>query len=137
MRSIFHLALNISDLQQARDFYGKLLGCREGRSTETWVDFDFFGHQLSLHLGTLLTTENTGLVGEHRVPMPHFGILLPLNDWQNIARNLEHAGVEFVISPTVRFHGEAGEQYTMFFRDPFGNPIEIKGFKSFSTVYAQ
>ena len=137
MQSCFHLALNVSDLNRAREFYGTVLGCREGRSTETWVDFDFFGHQLSLHLGTLLATENTGQVGEHQVPMPHFGVLLPLDDWQNLAERLAQSGVEFVISPTVRFQGEAGEQHTMFFRDPFNNPIEIKGLADFSQVYQQ
>ena len=137
MASIFHLALNITDLDKARQFYGGLLGCEEGRSTATWVDFSFFGHQLSLHLGQPLTTAATGRVGEHMVPMPHFGVVLPLADWQLLAERLNGAGTSFVIPPTVRFAGEPGEQHTMFFIDPFGNPLEIKGFRDLDTVYAK
>jgi extradiol dioxygenase family protein len=133
---IFHLALNITDLDAARRFYGDALGCEEGRSTDTWVDFSFFGHQLSLHLGEPLKTAATGHVGEHMVPMPHFGIVLPLPEWQQLAARLTAAGTQFVIAPTVRFAGEPGEQHTMFFIDPFGNPIEVKGFASLEAVYA-
>jgi len=132
----FHLAYNVTDLDAARDFYGRLLGAVEGRSTETWVDFDFFGHQLSLHLGTPFATEATGRVGEHMVPMPHFGVVLPLEDWRALAARLEAAGTDFVIPPSVRFEGEPGEQWTMFFRDPSGNPIEIKGFADMGGVFA-
>ena len=135
MHSVFHLALNVSDLDEARRFYGDVLGCREGRSTATWVDFDFFGHQMSLHLGALLTTANTGLVGEHRVPMPHFGLVLQRQDWQAMADRLRAAGVRFVIEPQCRFAGQPGEQWTMFFTDPFGNPIEVKGFEDLACVY--
>lgn len=135
MRSVFHLALNVSDLAEARRFYGEVLGCREGRSTDTWVDFDFFGHQISLHLGTLLATAPTGLVGEHRVPMPHFGLIVQRQDWQAMADRLRAAGVQFVIEPQCRFAGQPGEQWTMFFTDPFGNPIEVKGFEDWSQVY--
>ena len=137
MKSLFHLALNIGDLQQARAFYGDLLGCREGRSTDSWVDYDFFGHQLSLHLGPLLQTQNTGKVDKLAVPMPHFGVLLPYTDWQALANRLETAGMAFIIEPSLRFAGQAGEQYTMFFADPFGNPIEVKGFRDFDTVFEQ
>ncbi|WP_454727662.1 MULTISPECIES: VOC family protein [Cupriavidus] len=136
MKSVFHLALNVRDLGEARRFYGTVLGCAEGRSTETWVDFDFFGHQLSLHLGEPLTTARTGRVGDKLVPMPHFGIALLLPDWRAMADRLEAAGIDFVLTPQVRFAGEPGEQWTMFFHDPFGNPIEVKGFKSFEAVYA-
>ncbi|WP_180683049.1 VOC family protein [Tepidicella baoligensis] len=136
MRSLFHFAFNVTDLDEARRFYGGLLGCTEGRSTDTWVDFDFFGHQLSLHLGQPLATADTGHVGDHRVPMPHFGLILTLDDWRAMADRLTAAGVRFVIPPQVRFQGQPGEQWTMFFRDPFGNPIEIKGFRSLDTVYA-
>jgi len=132
----FHLAYNVTDLDAARDFYGRLLGAVEGRSTESWVDFDFFGHQLSLHLGTPFATEATGRVGEHMVPMPHFGVVLPLEDWRALAARLEAAGTDFVIPPSVRFEGEPGEQWTMFFRDPSGNPIEIKGFADMGGVFA-
>jgi uncharacterized protein len=137
MRSIFHLAFHVRDLDQARAFYGGLLGCREGRSTETWVDFDFFGHQISLHRGEPFATTRTGRVGEHLVPMPHLGLVLALPDWQALATRLEAAGCEFVLKPQVRFQGQPGEQWTMFFLDPSGNPIEIKGFASLESVYAQ
>lgn len=136
MRSLFHFAFNVTDLDEARRFYGGVLGCREGRSTETWVDFDFFGHQISLHLGEPLKTALTGHVGEHRVPMPHFGLILPYADWQAMADRLVAAGMTFVIAPHLRFAGQPGEQWTMFFLDPFGNPIEVKGFESLETVYA-
>jgi extradiol dioxygenase family protein len=134
--SIFHLALNISNLDQARQFYGGVLGCEEGRSTATWVDFSFFGHQLSLHLGAPLTTAPTGQVDQHLVPMPHFGVVLTLDDWRVLAARLTAAGIKFVIPPSIRFAGEPGEQHTMFFIDPFGNPLEIKGFRHWDAVYA-
>ncbi|MEJ5125930.1 VOC family protein [Comamonas sp. MYb21] len=134
--SAFHFAFNIRDLDQARAFYGGVLGCVEGRSTDTWVDFDFFGHQISLHLGEPFATANTGKVGQHMVPMPHFGIILLYPDWRAMADRLQAAGVEFVLAPQVRFEGEPGEQWTMFFRDPFGNPIEVKGFRSEAQIYA-
>lgn len=135
MRALFHLAYNVTDLDETRRFYGDLMGCKEGRSTETWVDFDFFGHQLSMHLGEPFKTEDTGHVGEHLVPMPHLGAVLAYEDWQHLAERLQAANVTFVLEPQVRFEGEPGEQYTMFFRDPSGNPIEIKGFKNLETVF--
>ena len=136
MQSLFHLAIHITDLDEARAFYGGVLGCKEGRSTETWVDFDFFGHQLSLHLGEPFMTTRTGKVGDHMVMMPHIGAVLPLDDWMALAERLEQAGVAFDIPPVVRFEGGSGEQRTMFFFDPSGNPIEIKGFREFASVYA-
>ena len=136
MRSLFHFAFNVTDLDAARRFYGDILGCTEGRSTDTWVDFDFFGHQISLHLGAPFATANTGHVGQHLVPMPHFGLILLLPDWQAMADRLRQAEVAFVLEPQVRFEGEPGEQWTMFFRDPFGNPIEVKGFRDWAAVYA-
>jgi extradiol dioxygenase family protein len=136
MHSLFHLAFNVTDLDAARRFYGGVLGCREGRSTDTWVDFDFFGHQISLHLGTPFTSAATGHVGEHLVPMPHFGAILDLPAWKAVAERLKAAGTQFVLAPQVRFEGEPGEQWTMFFYDPSGNPIEMKGFKSMEQVYA-
>ena len=135
MRSLFHFAFNVTDLDAARRFYGGVLGCREGRSADTWVDFDFFGHQISLHLGEPFQTAATGHVGEHLVPMPHFGLILALPDWQAMADRLRAAGTEFVLPPHLRFAGQPGEQWTMFFRDPFGNPIEVKGFDSLERVY--
>ena len=136
MRSLFHLAFNVTDLDQTRRFYGALLGCQEGRSTDTWVDFNFFGHQLSMHLGEPFKTAATGRVGDHMVPMPHFGLVLALPDWQALAQRLTDAHLEFVLPPQARFVGEPGEQWTMFFCDPFGNPIEVKGFASPETLYA-
>ncbi len=136
MKSLFHLAYHVRDLAAARHFYGTVLGCREGRSTATWVDFDFFGHQISLHLGEPFATTDTGRVGDHWVPMPHLGLVLALPDWQALAERLKAAGVEFVLEPQRRFAGQPGEQWTMFFRDPSGNPIEVKGFASLDGLYA-
>ena len=136
MKSLFHLAFNVTDLGQARRFYGDTLGCKEGRSTDTWVDFDFFGHQISMHLGQPFATEATGHVGEHWVPMPHFGVILQSTDWHTLAARLKLAHTAFVIEPHQRFAGQPGEQWTMFFLDPFGNPIEVKGFESLDTLYA-
>ena len=136
MKSVFHLAFNVTSLEEARRFYGDVLGCTEGRSALSWVDFDFFGHQLSLHLGEPFKTEYTGQVGEQRVPMPHFGLVLALPDWQALAARLQAAATEFVLPPQLRFEGQPGEQWTMFFCDPSGNPIEIKGFRSLDTLYA-
>jgi extradiol dioxygenase family protein len=135
MKSLFHLAFNVTDLGQARRFYGDTLGCKEGRSTDTWVDFDFFGHQISMHLGQPFATEATGHVGEHWVPMPHFGVILQSTDWHTLAARLKQAHTAFVIEPHLRFAGQPGEQWTMFFLDPFGNPIEVKGFESLDTLY--
>ncbi|PHQ79538.1 MAG: dioxygenase [Thalassobium sp.] len=131
----FHLAFNVRDLDAARDFYSGHMGAREGRSTATWVDFDFFGHQLSLHLGEPMATAATGKVGDHMVPMPHFGIVLPLGDWQALADRLTSLNTDFIVAPSVRFRGEPGEQWTMFFRDPSGNPIEIKGLADNADIF--
>jgi len=136
MKSAFHLAYHVKNLDEARAFYGGLLGCAEGRSTDTWVDFDFFGHQISLHVGTPFATANTGKVGEHMVPMPHLGVILDMATWKTLADRLKAADVDFVLPPTVRFKGEPGEQSTMFFRDPSGNPIEIKGFADTAGIFA-
>ena len=136
MQSIFHLAIHVRDLQSSRQFYGDLLGCEEGRSTETWVDFNFFGHQLSLHLGEPFAVTHTGKVGAHIVPMPHLGVILEMSDWIVLRDRLINADVRFVLAPTIRFLTEPGEQATMFFMDPCGNPIEIKGFNDLDSVYA-
>lgn len=136
MRSVFHLAFHVHDLHAARRFYGQVLGCREGRSTQSWVDFDFFGHQISLHLGTPFATTNSGHVGDHRVPMPHLGVILPRQDWLDLRDRLVTSGMAFDIAPQTRFQGEPGEQEIMFFRDPSGNPIEVKGFADFDGVFA-
>lgn len=137
MRSVFHLALNVTDLEQAREFYIGLLGAKEGRRAETWIDIDFFGHQVSLHSGEPFITKATGKVGDHLVPMPHFGVVLPVSDFRALADRLIARGFEFEIEPFVRFEGEPGEQHTMFFRDPCGNPIEIKGFSDSNGIFAR
>ncbi|PYG26505.1 VOC family protein [Pelagimonas varians] len=136
MLTPFHLAYNVTDLEATREFYGTVLGCKEGRSTDTWVDFSFFGHQISLHLGTPFETKSTGHVGDHLVPMPHLGVVLHMPDWRVLADRLQKSGLEFVIPPTLRFAGEPGEQATMFFYDPSGNPIEVKGFADMDAVFA-
>ena len=132
----FHLAIPVKEITTTRDFYRDTLGCTEGRSSDHWVDFDFFGHQLSFHLGPVMKTENIGHVGDHLVPMPHFGMVLALPEWQALAARLAAAQVAFILPPSVRFEGEPGEQWTMFFRDPSGNPIEIKGFADLEAVFA-
>jgi extradiol dioxygenase family protein len=136
MLTPFHLAIHVHDLDAARVFYRDVLGCAEGRSSATWVDFSFFGHQLSLHLGPPFANAKTGKVGEALVPMPHFGVVLLLADWQELAARLQAAGVVFDLEPSVRFLGQPGEQWTMFFRDPSGNPIEIKEFPQLDGVFA-
>ncbi|MBB3994768.1 hypothetical protein GGR95_002417 [Sulfitobacter undariae] len=135
--SIFHFAFNVLDLDQTRAFYGGLLQCEEGRSTQTWVDFDFFGHQLSCHLGTPISVAATGLVGDHKVPMPHFGVVLPYAEWRILADRLIAQGVDFVLEPQTRFPGEPGEQSTMFFMDPSGNPVEVKGLADMNGAFAK
>ncbi|RBP82606.1 dioxygenase [Marinomonas rhizomae] len=135
MSALFHYAFHVTSLAETRLFYTQVLGCTEGRSTETWIDFDFYGHQLSLHLGVPSPTTNTGRVGDHLVPMPHFGLILPLDEWQKVAKRLTEANVVFDLAPSVRFEGLSGEQWTMFFKDPSGNAIELKGFKNLAQVY--
>ena len=135
MNALFHLAYHVTDLDAARAVYGGVLGCREGRSTDTWVDFDFFGHQISLHLGQPFATTDTGRVGDAWVPMPHLGLVLQAEDWHAMAARVRAAGVPFVVKPHLRFAGQPGEQWTMFFRDPSGNPIEVKGFADLDRVY--
>ena len=137
MKAIFHLAYHVDDLAAARRFYGDVLGCAQGRSTDTWVDFDFFGHQISLHLGEPFAVTRTGHVGDQLVAMPHFGVVLALQDWIALGARLAAAGVVFDIAPFIRFAGEPGEQGTMFFRDPAGNPIEIKGVRDFANLFAR
>ena len=136
MQSYFHLAFHVRDQEKSRDFYGTTLGCKEGRGTATWVVFEFYGHQLSLHLGEPFATSVTGHVGDHMVPMPHFGVILSMTDWQALADRLVQRNLNFVLAPTLRFVGEPGEQATMFFLDPSGNPIEIKGFAQLQSLYA-
>ena len=126
----FHLAIPVRDLKSARAFYGGLLGCAEGRSSDAWVDFDFFGHQLVCHLVESAPRDSaSNPVDGHDVPVPHFGMVLPMPDWEALAKRLKTAGTRFVIEPHLRFRGEPGEQATMFLLDPSGNALEFKSFK--------
>jgi extradiol dioxygenase family protein len=123
----FHLAFPVHDLAAARRFYGELLGCPEGRSADDWIDFDLFGHQIvAHHAPDSARPRATNPVDGHDVPVPHFGVVLPMAEWKRLSLRLEEAGLPFVIAPTVRFEGQAGEQATMFFLDPSGNALEFK-----------
>ncbi|MBB3190860.1 VOC family protein [Halomonas cerina] len=133
MLTPFHLAVQVRDLAEARRFYGELLGCPEGRSSDTWVDFNLFGHQFVCHLNPALGGEgiedHRNPVDGHGVPVPHFGVVLQMDDWEALVDRLTEAGIRFEIEPYLRFRGEPGEQATMFFRDPTGNAIEFKAFR--------
>jgi extradiol dioxygenase family protein len=133
----FHHAVAVKDLASTRAFYGALLGCDEGRATESWVDFDFYGNQLSAHLGNPLPPSAVGHVEGVAVPIPHFGALLGWEDFQRLAARLTEAGLAFVIPPSVRYVGQAAEQATMFFLDPSGNAIELKAFRNPSAAFAR
>jgi uncharacterized protein len=136
MPNPFHFAFFVHDLASTRRFYGDVLGCREGRSTESWVDFDFFGNQISAHnTGRPTPTENTGLVEGVPVPMPHFGALLSWDVFQAVADRIRAAGVAFVLEPRIRYPGQPGEQATMFLFDPSGNALEFKSFKHQEHVF--
>ena len=138
MRNPFHLAFPVTDLAAAREFYLNVLGCTEGRSSDQWVDFDLFGHQIVAHLapgGAGVRATND--VDRDHVPVPHFGVILPMEQWVALADDLSSKGVEFVIEPKIRFAGEVGEQATMFFLDPSGNALEFKAFNDLSQVFAK
>jgi uncharacterized protein len=125
----FHLAVPVADIGAAREFYGALLGCDEGRSAVTWVDFNLYGHQFVVHqVPGYQAAKHFNPVDAHQVPVPHFGVVLPPKEWRALADRLLAAGVEFVIEPTTRFAGKPGEQSTMFFCDPSGNALEFKSF---------
>ncbi len=134
----FHLAVPVRDIAEARAFYGGVLALREGRSAESWVDFDFFGHQLVVHHAPRATSGDAAVnpVDGHGVPVPHFGVVLTPEDFAAMAARVEAAGVRFEIAPYTRFEGEPGEQSTMFFRDPSGNAIEIKAFATLDRLFA-
>ncbi|HEY7806457.1 MAG TPA: VOC family protein [Croceibacterium sp.] len=132
----FHLAFPVRDIAEARSFWGGVIGCAEGRSAEDWVDFDFYGHQIVAHLSDTPAAESHNPVDGHAVPVPHFGVVLEMADWQALADRLTAAGTEFVIEPHVRFKGQPGEQATMFFRDPSGNAIEMKAFADLGQLFA-
>jgi len=128
--SAFHFAFFVKDLDSTRRFYSDVLGCNEGRSTESWVDFDFFGNQISAHTsGPVGKTQNSGLVAGVAVPMPHFGAILEWDTFNAIADRIREAGIEFVIEPMIRFAGEPGEQATMFVLDLSGNALEFKSYR--------
>ena len=131
----FHFAFPVRDLASTRAFYGDLLGCREGRSTETWVDFDFFGNQISAHLGPAGPTGAVGHVDEVEVPIPHTGAILPWDEFQRLAEKLTAASTRFVIAPMVRYRGRPEEQATMFLLDPSGNALELKAYRDPAAVY--
>jgi extradiol dioxygenase family protein len=135
---LFHLAFPVHDLAEARRFYGGLLGCPEGRSSESWVDFDFYGHQVVAHLAPEEAGHRqTSAVDGDDVPVRHFGAILPMAEWESLAGRLKEAGIRFVIEPHVRFKGEVGEQATMFFLDPSGNALEFKAFGDIAQVFAK
>jgi uncharacterized protein len=134
----FHLAFPVRDLVETRQFYGELLGCPEGRSSEAWIDFNFYGHQIVAHLAPEQCGQTaTSSVDDHQVPVRHFGAVLCMDDWEQLAQKLKKTGLDFIIEPYIRFKGEVGEQATMFFKDPSGNAIEIKAFKDMGQLFAK
>ncbi len=137
MNNLFHLAFPVKDLEESRTFYGEILGCEEGRSSECWIDFNLFGHQIVAHLAENAGAKTTNHVDADHVPVPHFGIVLPPDEFKTFAERLKSKGVKFIIEPKIRFEGEVGEQATMFFLDPSGNALEFKSFADFSQVFAK
>lgn len=137
----FHLAVPVSDLAAARYFYREIMGFAEGRSSDTWVDFDFYGHQFVIHLKpeyfAALSDLHSNVVDGHDVPVPHFGVVLRWEDWEALAERLRGQNIKFVIEPYIRFAGQVGEQGTMFFLDPSGNALEFKAFKDLSLLFAK
>ena len=136
----FHIAFPVDDLAAARRFYGTVLGCPEGRSSDQWIDFDLFGHQIVAHLKPTPAGQEKphhNPVDGHDVPVPHFGVVLEMDQWHALAERLRDAGVQFVIEPYIRFKGQVGEQATMFFLDPAGNALEFKAFADMSQLFAK
>jgi uncharacterized protein len=140
----FHIAFPVDDLARARAFYGDILGCPEGRSSEQWIDFDLFGHQIVAHLkpAAPVSAEANGKphhnhVDGHNVPVPHFGVVLPMDQWESLAARVRAAGIRFEIEPHLRFQGQPGEQATMFFYDPAGNALEFKAFADLGQLFAK
>jgi len=133
----FHLAFPVHSLSAARAFYGELLGCPEGRSSDDWVDFNLYGHQVVAHLAPHETRQaSTNAVDGDQVPVLHFGVVLTMPDWEALAERLRAAGMKFIIEPHIRFKGEVGEQATMFFLDPSGNALEFKAFGDLNSLFA-
>ena len=135
----FHLAIPVQNLEKSRAFYSNILQCEEGRSSEHWVDFNFFGHQLVIHQkeGYQPTNSITNPVDGHDVPVPHFGVVLKWNDWIKLSERLKINNIKFIIAPNIRFKGLVGEQATMFFNDPENNALEFKAFKDMSQLFAK
>jgi len=134
----FHLAFPVHDLAEARAFWGGVMGCAEGRSSDQWIDFDFYGHQIVAHCtGRRPDDAGQNPVDGHGVPVPHFGVELEMAQWEELAERLKAAGVKFEIEPYIRFKGQVGEQATMFFRDPSGNAIEMKAFADLGQLFAR
>ena len=132
----FHLAFPVDDLEKTREFYTKILGCIEGRSSDRWIDFDMYGHQVVAHLVDELDQVATNAVDGDDVPSSHFGVILEMEQWNQLADSLVKLGIEFIIEPHIRFKGEPGEQATMFFLDPCGNALEFKAFRSDDMIFA-
>jgi extradiol dioxygenase family protein len=136
--ALFHLAFPVHDLAAARAFYGGVLNCVEGRSAATWIDFNFYGHQIVAHLQPGKSgIEISNAVDGHDVPIPHFGVILTMQQWHELAERVRGAGIQFVIEPYIRFQGQTGEQATMFFLDPSGNALEFKAFADIAQVFAK
>ena len=133
----FHLAVPVKDVAQARSFYRDVMGFEEGRSSDKWVDFNFYGHQFVIHEVATNTAAESNPVDGHEVPVPHFGVVLGWEDWEKLRDRLVDLSIEFVIDPYIRFKGEVGEQATMFFLDPSGNALEFKAFKNDSQIFAK
>ena len=138
----FHLAVPVRNIAESRKFYGELLGFEEGRSSDTWVDYNFYGHQFVVHLDPNLGVHGKiklhyNDVDKHAVPVPHFGVVLNMDDWKKLADKLRAANTQFVIEPYIRFAGQVGEQATMFFLDPSGNALEFKAFADMSKLFAK
>ena len=136
--SPFHLAIPVKEIDETRSFYREVIGCTEGRSSDHWVDFDFYGHQLVIHISENVNKKlSSNAVDGHDVPVPHFGIVLPWDEWEALAERIRKSNITFVIEPYIRFEGEVGEQATMFFQDPSGNNLEFKAFKDLSQLFAK
>jgi extradiol dioxygenase family protein len=134
----FHLAFPVSNLAEARDFYGRILGLPEGRSSDTWIDFNLYGHQIVAHLAeSQVPASHHNPVDGHDVPVPHFGVVLEMDDWRQLRDRLIAANIVFNIEPYIRFEGQVGEQATMFFLDPSGNALEFKAFADLSQLFAK
>ena len=133
----FHLAFPVDNLDKTREFYTSILGCKEGRSSDSWIDFDLYGHQVVAHLVDKLDSTQTNPVDGDDVPASHFGVILEMNDWNELAQRLTKSGIKFIIEPHIRFKGELGEQATMFFLDPCGNALEFKSFNRDDMIFAK